>query len=318
MKYIAQTFGYLKKNFWLPLVVFLVPSVVACFLSTPYWEVSFVTAFENNPYIQIGTTFHILFGDSWQYLWPVVVVSVLQIVAASLVMSAIDRHLRTGRLSLRQPLQLINVSVFPLAIGVLIMCAVGIVWRFVLFGLVSLVQVIGVAAKFSPGVTLAIISVIAVGLFVVHVMIIMPMLYWAPIMFIYGYRFRDAASMSFKLISGRKTFVGLFLPLLPCAGIQLLMGFLNAPIAVVRIVGCVVFLFTNVYITVYAFMSFYDISDFDRRDVVSYINIPTPPTATKKTAEKPTRSGEDKDLSGEGDTADGKTPKSTEGGDDGI
>lgn len=246
------------------------PSLAACFLSTPYWEVSFVAAFDYAPYLSASKTFGIMFGDSWQYVWPVVVVAVLQVLGAALVMSAIDRHFRTGRLSLRSSSRLINNTVFPIAIGVAIMSVMSIVWRFVLFGLVTLVQVIGSAAAMPSGVALAIISAVAVGMFLLHVLILSPMLFWAPIMFIYGYRFRDAAAASFKLLAGKKIFIGLFLPTLICAGIQLLVGFLQAPYAVCVAVGFVVFLFTNVYATVYTMIAFYGISGLDRRDVEPY------------------------------------------------
>ena len=99
----------------------LIPSVVACFLSTPYWEVSFVAAYNYHPYVSVKETFRILFGDSWQYLWPVVLVSALQIVSASLLTSAMDRHFRTGKLSLANPKQLLNNSIFPILHAVLAM-----------------------------------------------------------------------------------------------------------------------------------------------------------------------------------------------------
>lgn len=289
MKYFGQTFSYLKKNFWLPVVAMVIPSIAACFLSTPYWEVSFVAAFDYAPYLSAAQTFRIMFGDSWQYIWPVVVVAVLQVFGAALVMSAVDRHFRTGRLSLRDPLRLINNSVFPLAIGVAIMSLASIIWRFLLFGLVMLVQVSAEALAFPEGAALAVISAFAVGMFVIHGLIITPMLFWAPIMFVYGYRFRDAAATSFKLISGKKIFRELFLPMLILAGVQLIVGFLQAHAAVACTVDFFVFLATNVYATVYTMIVFYNISELERRDVEPYRNIPlpvVPPKQEKTNADK--------------------------------
>lgn len=260
----------MRKNFWLPAAIMIIPSVVACFLSTPYWEVSFVAAYDYHPYVSVKETFRIMFGDSWQYLWPVVLISALQIVAASLLTSAIDRHFRTGRLSLANPTQLLNNSIFPMFLGVLVMCVFSVIWRFVLFGLVLLAQTMGNAAGAAEGVTLAVISVIAVGMFFVHVMAITPVLFWPPIMFVYGYRLSDAAAASFKLLSGKRVFRKLFPPLLICALIQLLIGFLQAPIWAMRISSFVIALFDNVFITVFTIVVFYRISDLDRRDVIKY------------------------------------------------
>lgn len=271
-----MTFSYLKKHFLLPTLAMLVPAVAACFLYTPYWEISFVSGFDFAPYRPAGETFLILFSDSWQYVWPVLIVSALQVFGAAIIMSALDRHFRTGSLSLKSPVRLINISVFPIAIGVVVMSVTAIILRFLLFGLVSLVQVILGAMSAAPGAALALIAAIAIGLFILHTLIIIPMLIWAPIMFIYGYKFRDAAALSFKLISGKKLFWGLFLPMLICAGLQLLIGFLQVHAAIACAVSFVVFLFTNVYVTVFTMIAFYDISDLDRRDVEPYKNLPLP------------------------------------------
>ncbi len=290
MKYLSQTFSYLRKNFLLPTLVMIVPAVVACFLSTPYWEVSFASAFNYDMYRSAGETFRILFGDSWQYFWPVIVIAVFQVVGASLVMSAIDRHFRTGRLSLRNPLRLLNNSIAPMAIGVIVMSVFSIIWRFVLFGLVSLAQGIGSAAHLPQLATLSVISIIAIGMFILHVLIFCPMLYWAPIMFIYGHRFRDAAAASFKLISSKKQFSRLFwqlvIPLLPCAVIQMTLGYVGVPLWAMRLSGFFVFLYTNVYVTVYAILTFYRISDLDRRDVKFYAPLNISSAVSAASAEK--------------------------------
>lgn len=266
----------MKKSWWLAVVVMIIPSIVACILSTPYWEVSFVAAFDYQPYLPASQTFHLMFGDSWQYLWPVIVVAILQVCGASLMMSVVVRHFRTGKLTLRSPWSMINNSIFPIAIGVIVMSVMSIVWRFLLFGLVMLVQVIAHAASLPTGAALAIIAAVAVGMFILHVIIITPILFWAPIMFIYGYRFRDAAAMSFKLISGKKLYFQLQLPMLFCVGVQLLVGFLQLHIAIACAIGCVTFLFTNSYAILFTMVTFYDISELDRRDLKPYHNVPLP------------------------------------------
>ncbi|MDE6200771.1 MAG: hypothetical protein K2M47_02665 [Clostridiales bacterium] len=270
MKYIGLTFSYLKKHFVLPVLAMLIPAIAACFLYTPYWEVSFVAGFDFQPYKTVGQTLVILFGDSWQYVWPVIVVAILQVFGAAIIMSSLDRHFRTGMLSFKSPVRLVNISVFPIAIGVAVMSLTAIILRFLLFGLVSLVQVILGSMSVASGVTLAVIAAAAIGMFVLHALLLLPMLMWAPIMFIYGYKFRDAAAMSFKLISGKKVFWSLFLPMLICAGVQLLVGFLQVHVAIAYAVNFVIFLFTNVYTTVYTMIAFYDISGLDRRDIEPY------------------------------------------------
>lgn len=270
VKYLEQTFSYIKKHIWLPAVIMTVPAVVACFLSTPYWEVAFVAGFDGAPYKSVGDTFHLIFGDSWKYIWPAVLVSLVQIFGAAFLMSVMDRHFRTGRLSFRSPLTMVNNSVFPIAVGVVVMGGFSVLWRFVLFGLVSLIQVSAGAMALPAGVAVATIAVVAVGMFVIHVIAITPMLFWAPIMFIYGYKFRDAAASSFKLIAGKKLYRALLLPMIVCAGLQLLVGFLQLAAWAVIIINFAVFLLTNSYVAAFIMLTFYDISELDRRDLKPY------------------------------------------------
>ncbi len=69
------------------------------------------------------------------------------------------------------------------------------------------------------------------------------------------------------------------------AGVQLLVGFLQAPTAVAYVVNFFVFLATNVYATVYTVLTFYGISELDRRDIEPYRNIPLPVLHNKQEKE---------------------------------
>lgn len=262
-----------------------VPAIIACFLSTPFWEVSFVSAFDYDPYVPVARTFRIIFGDSWQYFWPVILISVFQIIGAALIMSAVDRHFRTGKLSLRSPWRLVNYSIFPMFVGIMIMNAVSVILRFVLFGFVTFVQWMFAVIGLPTGAALSAISVVALALFFAHLLIITPMLFWSQIMVVYGYRLRDAAAQSYKLISGKGCFKGLVAPMLLCAGIQLLVGFLDMHAAVGYVCNFFIFLFTNVYVTVYATLTFYNLSGLDRRDVKPH-EMPLPQIQKQKSAEK--------------------------------
>ena len=117
-------------------------------------------------------------------------------------------------------------------------------------------------------------------------------------MFVYGYRFRDAAAASFKLLARQKAHRGIVFPLVICAGLQLLVGFLQVHPAISCAVNFVVFMFTNVYVCVYVILSFYKICKLERRDVLPYENLslPMPLLDDKKTEEKNAKSAKTKDT----------------------
>ena len=254
----------------------LAPAIVACFIYSPYDELTFIASMDYKAYRPISQTFNIMFGESWKFVWPVVLIGILQVVASSLIMSAVDRHFRTGKLSLRSPIRLLNYSIAPIAISVAVMCVTAVILRFALFGLVTLVQVSFRAMGANESFAFAVICVLAVAVFIAHIVIITPMLFWAPSMFIYGYKFRDAAASSIKLMSGKKMYRGLVFPLLILAVVQLIFAFLDLHVSVTYIVGFVIFLVTNVYVVAYVIVSFYKISGLDRRDIMPY-RVPLPP-----------------------------------------
>lgn len=269
MKYFSATIQYLKKHLWAATIILIIPSVFACVFALPFNEVAFIAEFDYRPF---GQTFKLIFDESWRNFWPVIVVTFLQIVCCSFLISVTDRHLRTGTLFLKSPMRMINYSIFPVTVSVILMCAVSVLFRLILLGMVSLVQAIGVTTGLPIAAATVIISIIAFLLFAAHVIATLPMIYWPPIMFLYGYRFRDAAAASFKMISGRssKLFVGLFIPMLIGAIIQTIVAFCNLPVWAAAIIGFFVFLIVNGYTTVYAVVSFYELGDLERRDFKPY------------------------------------------------
>lgn len=273
MGYIGKTFKYLKKSGWLIALIMLVPSIVAGLLSTPFWELTFVPTIMNQPNGHRAIAlFFVLFGDSWKNAWPVIVITTVSILFFSFAFAVISRHFRTGRLSVSRPFKSINLFLAPVSINVLIISLLSIAWRFVVYGIMSLVRVICFSLYASSTTVYILLVFFALVLFVVHIFMLAPMLTWAPLMTEFGYSFRDAASASFRMLgkNAGKLFIGLLLPLL----IPLLATVLLEIFAVAEwikiIVFCVIYLLIYTYICAYIMVATFDVYQLERRDVPKY------------------------------------------------
>ena len=68
----------------------------------------------------------------------------------------------------------------------------------------------------------------------------------------------------------------------------MLVGFLQAHVAIAIVVNFVLFLFTNVYATVFTMLTFYEISGLDRRDIKPHQAVPLPTPVKKDQQKQPT------------------------------
>lgn len=269
VRYLGLTFSYLKKNWWILLLFFLVPAVVQGLLSVPFYEVVYVTQIRGETVSGFNSLFFKLFGDSWTYAWPVILISVLQVISMSFAMGWMERHFRTGVRSLTRPFNAAANMIKPIIWVVLIVSAISIAWRFVILGATALVREICFLSGATPNATVIILSVVAVILFFVHVWIILPILLWQPIMNEMGYSLRDTASFSFRVMSGKlfRLFIGYILPMGVVLAVTMVVNFTSLPQHAVIIVHSLVHLFTLVYSCAYLMCTAFDVLEFDRRDI---------------------------------------------------
>lgn len=268
MKNVKRTAEYLFRAWWFVLPLVLIPSVASGLLSTPFWEVSFLTSADVFG-MSAKKLFLCLFGDSWESAWPVLIISAVSVLFYSLAIAVVERHFRVGKLSLDHPFKSINTCIWPLAICFIIISLISILWRFVVFGVMALLNLICMESGATKAAAFSVMCIFALILFFVHVLIIMPMLFWAPIMIEYGYGLRDAASSSYRLLSGKfiSTYLQFILPIIIFLPITMVLQWLELPRYVYMLVWSAFFILINSYAISYIMTTAFDLLELDRRDV---------------------------------------------------
>lgn len=268
MKYFLNTVRYIKKAWWYLILLALIPSIVGGVLSTPFWEVSFLMS------TSLGTVaakdmFLILFGDSWMHAWPVIVIAIVQIAFFSLAVSMIERHFRVGKMSFNHPFRSINNCIWPVTLTTIILSVVSILWRFVVYGLTVLLGFLGRVIGMPMELTFVFMCLIALLLFIVHLMMILFIVFLPIVMIEYGYGVRDSMVYVFRLLNGKfwKLFAALLLPVIIFIPLVMVLLWLGLPFYVYYIIWSVFFLALNVYSLAFIMTNSFDLLEIERRDI---------------------------------------------------
>ena len=275
MSYFGRTTKYVLRNFFPILIVALIPSIILGLLvsptSVPAFLVSFVRLRGELPYVVASyPSFFSNYIFGWRtfaYVYPIVLIVLSLIIGGSVIISAIEKHMRVGVMSVKRPLKLLNYSAVPVAITVLAWVILLVLYRFVLFGLALLVNL---AAGHIWGLAFVLILIAYIGLFVLLLFLSSPIMLWTPCMMIYGYKFGDAATTSFRMASKRtwSLFVAQAVPFLLLIAariiLELIFAPLTAPIRIIfDIVSCLALL---MYYCGLICVAYFDLAEIERKD----------------------------------------------------
>lgn len=271
MKYFLNAVAYLKKAWWYLILLVLVPSIVAGILSTPFWEVSFLME-RGIVHLTSKELFMLLFGDSWQNAWPVIVIAVVQIIFFSLAVSLTERHFRVGKMSFNHPFRSINNCIWPVALTTGILSVVSILWRFVVYGVTVLISFLGMVMNAPAEMVFVFMCVFALALFVVHLMIITLIVFWPIVMIEYGYGLRDSVVYVFRALNRKfwKIFLSLLLPVIVFIPVVMVLIWLRLPFYGYCIIWSVFFLALNVYSLAFIMTNSFDLLELERRDIQKF------------------------------------------------
>lgn len=273
MKYIGETFAYLKKSFCLIALVCLAPSVALGFFSKPLSLLTFVPVYSGSFVRGFGDVFRIILNaDSLKRIYPPVIVFVLLLLSLCIGLSVIEKHFRIGKLTLKKPFAEINNTFFPVLKVMLLMTAVIALYALLTVSLVSLSHYIfcGIGKPNAGAVASA--SVISVLLFVLCAVFAGPMLLMMPITVIYGYSFADALTAAYELV-GKKlasVVIGGIFPFAVVTVIQSVLLFFPIIRVAAVAISAAMYLFITVYMTAYIMVVMFDLSELARRDNKKY------------------------------------------------
>lgn len=265
MKYFRNTMKYVFKNFPMLLIFAFIPAIVFTLTGNIWKFVSFFanTSSVNLSFGKIFSHFSFMFGESVLLgLLGIFVVAFF----ASLTYSAIERHMKIGKVSISRPFARVDetilavLPVFALCIVLLEVAALLNTVIIVCAGLVSVVfaNIVSVVS------TIAIYSLCCV--------ITTQIIFWIPSMIVLGYPLKSALIFSMNAISGKtayafKHFVLSFVISALVSGFTYV--FLSAYISgLSTIVTFVVYLLLYMFVIAYSMVAFFDVSEETRNDLV--------------------------------------------------
>lgn len=270
MKFIRETFSYLKKSFWLLVLICLVPAGVLGIFVKPLSSMTFVPQYSKTFVRSFADVFALIFNvKNLRTVYPLILIFVTILIAICMCVSVIEKHFRVGKLMLKKPFSEINSTFFPVLSVELTLSAVMIVYSILLISLVSFLQymICGFGTYPTVGAVIA-AAVISIVLFIVGFCTAGPFMLMIPIMVIYGYSFSDALTSAFEL-AGKKSasvlFGGIF-PFLVVLIIEYILSFFEIIKVVSVIVSTLMYLFLLVYIVAYVMIVMFELSGLERRD----------------------------------------------------
>lgn len=259
----------MTRNFLPLFIVAIIPAVVLGLLVAPAGVPTFFISYARNRenFIDSGNFAEYLFN--WRTLAGLILILIMMIVGAGIIVSAIEKHMRVGVMSVRSPIKLLNQSIVPVVITLVCWTLLLVTFRFLLFGLLLLVNLM-----FGAQWVLSLVIMIAVycGLLVVYLFLSAPLLLWVPCMMIYGYKFGDAASSSFRMASkqSKRLFISQLMPLLIIFCVQLIvdLAFAPLPFAVYAVINMIMCLFLLMYFCSLSAVAYFDLAEIERKDEV--------------------------------------------------
>lgn len=203
----------------------------------------------------------------YPYLFPVVLLAMAA--SVSYILGVTDKHFRVGKFSLRSPVALINDCFLPTGLTLLVLSVVYLLAKFLLVCVLSLFSLI-LKSLGVPFMAMGfLLTLLTVAYVVFAITQIVPVMYTSTTMLVYGYSVGDAFGVALKLGSKEKRrdvdfgLVGAFV----------LYAVLVAVLDVVPLSPAIALPITAVltallieYCCVFVMLSFFDMSEIERRD----------------------------------------------------
>lgn len=205
-----------------------------------------------------------------KYFYMVPIVLALVIVSMSYTVGIIERHFRSGRLSLRSPLSVINNCFVPILTVILLLLLIYFVFKFLLVCILALLCLI--LGNFGVGGIITSVTVSIISLLGFYALLIMlrPLIFTAATQLVYGYSFRDAFGTTLRFTEGAKSIelnIALVLPFFSYYIVSAFLFLINASFVVSVIFHTLLTALLMQYVCVFVLVAMFDLSGIERRDV---------------------------------------------------
>lgn len=275
MKYVKMTLEYLYKNFLRMFSVAIVPAIIIAFFMQPKGFGILFTVEDLSRVEYFSDILFLAFNKNLFLQYPYMIVVGLGVILTCVcyTMGMLERHFKTGKLSLRRPFSMMNNAFIPALIVLSLLFAVYMVFKLLIVCVLTLHVLIFSSLNMSYFAMTIIIGIIGIVGFVFVLKICCPIMLSGATMLIYGYTFKDAIGVTVKMDekqSVKEINLALLLPFVIYMLIRVLGVALGINEIIAEIILSVVTAFLFQYVITLMFVVFFDLTGIERRDLKKY------------------------------------------------
>ncbi|NCA67221.1 MAG: hypothetical protein EOM87_04055 [Clostridia bacterium] len=266
MKFVKLTFQYIKgKHFWKLAALTLLPSLLFSFLSSFSNIASFFVNFFDQNLSSFAAIYSKLIDvNGKNFVFVILSIVVFSSIIAILI-GAMQRHMRTGKFSAKNTFRRINDNFMPTILVLVILYIIIYMFGF----LISLLIAFWFAVTKIQLATLILSAFFTLVIFIVLAYLISLFCLSTPFMVTTGAGIFSSASSSIRTTRNhiKDIFVAITLPLIPLFALEYVAVIIN--IWIVSILIDTFFVsFLMCYYPVLIFVTYYDIQQMDREDLL--------------------------------------------------
>ncbi len=271
MKYIKLAFQYMfNKHFWKLLLFSIVPSILLSLISQFNSTIKLFIRFFDMEYYDFKSLHRNLMDTGsinfeWWYYPAIFLILVILSILLSIMIGTMQRHMRTGKFQITNIFKRINENVIP---SFLTLIAI-FVFIFIFGVSVSFVTSLWFTITKNNIATFVLSLIFMICAFVFLIVVIALFSMTTPDIVCTGKKIRDAISLSIRTVGSKLVSIcfSFALPLLFLFLIQIGISFANIRI-LQFIADTLMMIFICSYYPVLVFVTYYDLFDRDREDLL--------------------------------------------------
>lgn len=261
------------KSIWILSLVNILTATVLGFFTKPMISLAYFPGYKDMNVNSFLDIFLMMFNDkALTKVFPLIIIFVMLFFSCCISLSIIEKHFRVGKLMLKTPFKQINNYFLPVLLCLVILSLIIFVYGLLQSGMISLLHLIFSGSDVPSVINVIIAPVISLGLFVLVMFFGCSAMYWAPLMMIYGYSFRDACAEALRMFSNHKLQVlwGIIFPFVAVAIVESVFLMFKPMFAICVAVNSLLYLFLIIYVVCFTMVSLFDITGLTRRDLRKY------------------------------------------------
>lgn len=258
-----------NKHFWKLVLLVLLPSVaISLFTGFDTTALLISKKFLANPTFRFTDLYPLTSEVNWKVLIGLVVVFVVYVLLFAVMVGAMQRHMRTGRFAITNIFKRINENFLPVFMTLLLVFIL-----IFLYGVIINVTIVawwGMTKNLIATYVMTILFMIAFFLLLLWLFTVFFLT--CPNMVVTGQGLTDSISYSMRISRSKRRalYFAIALPLSIMMSLQFALVWIpgQAYVIVQKIVNSFIMLFISCYFPVLMFVTYYDVNDKDREDLL--------------------------------------------------